>query len=80
MTAPSALPRLMTASELASLTGIPKSRVYFLTRCGQLPHVRLGRAVRYDPAAVRAWLDQGGTIDTQPNRTGPESTDTNANH
>ena len=58
------LPRLMTAAELAADTGIPKSRVYFLTRCGELPHVRLGRAVRYDPGAVREWLERGGTIDT----------------
>jgi len=32
-----------------------------LSRTGELPHIRLGRALRYDPAAVRAWLDAGGT-------------------
>jgi len=56
-----ALPRLMTAQELADALRYPISRVYELSRTGELPHIRLGRALRYDPAAVRAWLDAGGT-------------------
>ena len=55
------LPRLITAAELAASTGIPKSRVFELAREGELPCIRLGRAMRFDPEAVRAWLDAGGT-------------------
>ncbi len=58
------LPRLVTARELAAALDYPLSRVYELARDGDLPHVRLGRAMRFDPAAVRAWLDAGGTAAT----------------
>jgi excisionase family DNA binding protein len=55
------LPRLLTAAELASVLGVPRWRLYELTRAGLLPHIRLGRAVRYDPERVNAWLHDGGT-------------------
>jgi excisionase family DNA binding protein len=41
--------------------GISKQVAYKLVRQGQIPHVRMGRPVRFDPAAVAAWLDAGGT-------------------
>jgi len=56
-----ALPRLMTAQDVARDTGIPLARVYELARDGDLPHVRLGRALRFDAEAVRRWLAAGGT-------------------
>ena len=59
--APAPLARLVTAHELADLTALPLARVYELTRSGALPHVRLGRAIRYSPAAVAAFFDAGGT-------------------
>ncbi len=63
-----ALPRLLTARELAVQTNYPLSRIYELTRDGVLPSIQFGRAYRYDPAAVRTWLDRGGTrSDDDPN-------------
>lgn len=56
-----ALPRLLTAREVADATGLPAWRVYELMRSGALPHVRLGRACRYSAAAVSEWLAAGGT-------------------
>ena len=41
------LPRLLTAAEVAGQTGLSAARVYELVRAGQIPHVRLGRAVRF---------------------------------
>lgn len=55
------LPRLLTAEELSSQTGLPRQRVYFLARTGALPVVKFGRAMRFSPAEVRAWLAAGGT-------------------
>lgn len=55
------LPRLMKVRELSGLTGIPRHRIYELARAGAIPHVRLGRAIRFDPEAVRTWLSEGGT-------------------
>ena len=57
------LPRLATAAEIAEQTGIPRQRVYELARDGAMPHVRLGRAMRFDPERIRAWLSSGGTRD-----------------
>lgn len=55
------LPRLLTAKQLARQTSLPLSRVYALAREGKLPVIRLGRAMRFDPDAVRAFFDDGGT-------------------
>ena len=34
------------------------SWIYAETRCGRLPHIRLGRYVRYRREAIEAWLDR----------------------
>jgi excisionase family DNA binding protein len=36
-------------------------RVYELVRLGLLPAVKFGRTVRFDPAALAAFVAQGGT-------------------
>ncbi len=51
---------LWTATQIADLTGLSKHRVYALTRRGLIPCVRVGRTVRYDPAAIKSWLAEGG--------------------
>ena len=55
------LPRVLTAAEVADQTGLSLQRVYELTRSGDLPSVRLGRACRYSAPRVSAWLEDGGT-------------------
>lgn len=55
--------RLLDAREVAELLNVPTRWVREHTRSGLLPHVRLGRYVRYRREAVLAWLDeqeQGG--------------------
>lgn len=56
-----ALPRLMTADQVAEQTGIPLARVYELSRMGHLPAISFGRRYRYDPNALRRWMEAGGT-------------------
>jgi excisionase family DNA binding protein len=56
-----ALPRLLTARELADATGLPAWRISELCRSDAIPHVRLGRAVRFNASAIAAWLEAGGT-------------------
>lgn len=60
------LPRLLTAREVAQQTSLPLSRVYELTRTGDLPHTRFGRAVRYSAPALAVWIDGGGTGEWTP--------------
>ncbi len=47
---------LLTADEVAALLRVTKAWVYAETRRGVLPHVRLGRYVRFRESAVRDWI------------------------
>ena len=55
--------RLLTADEVAELLAVPARWVREHTRGGLIPHVRLGRYIRYRREIVLAWVDeqeQGG--------------------
>jgi excisionase family DNA binding protein len=47
---------LLVASEVAALLRVTTAWVYAETRANRLPHVRLGRYVRYRAAAIDAWV------------------------
>lgn len=47
--------RLINADEAADLLGVPASWVLAQARRNRIPHVRLGRYVRFDPAELEAW-------------------------
>jgi len=63
MTTNPLLPRLLTAQLVAEYLDLPLWRVYELAREGQIPHIRIGRSLRFDPNAVSAWLKAGGTTE-----------------
>ena len=48
---------LLTAGEVASLMRVSTAWVYAETRRNALPHVRLGRYVRFRRSAIEQWLD-----------------------
>jgi len=50
--------RLLTADEVASLLQVTRSWVYAETRAQRIPHVPLGRYVRYREDAIHAWIEQ----------------------
>jgi excisionase family DNA binding protein len=50
--------RLAVAAEVAERCNVPESWVRAATRDGRIPHIRLGRYVRYDLAEVEAWLER----------------------
>ncbi len=55
--------RLLTAGEVAELLNMSEDAVRRQTRAKVIPHVRIGRVVRYRRAAVLAWvesIEQGG--------------------
>ena len=53
---------LVTPQELAAILKVPVSWVYQRTRLGQaaIPHLRVGRYVRFDPQQVIAFLAAKG--------------------
>jgi len=48
--------RLLTAQDVADLLAVPETWVREATRDGRLPHLRLGRYIRYHHADLTAWL------------------------
>lgn len=49
--------RLLDAAEVAELLHVPETWVRETTRAGHLPHVRLGRYVRYRHDDLVSWLE-----------------------
>lgn len=64
-TASTVLPRLLRADEVSAQTGESLPRVYELCRMGLIPHVRLGRSVRFSAEAIRAWIEDGGSTSSR---------------
>jgi excisionase family DNA binding protein len=46
---------LIDAESAGALLGVPGSWVLAQARADRIPHVRLGRYVRFDPAELEAW-------------------------
>jgi excisionase family DNA binding protein len=51
-------PGLLTVQDLARRLGMSRRWIHERTRLRQIPHYRLGRALRFDLEEVRAWLAQ----------------------
>jgi len=52
------MPRLLvTAREAAKMLSICEKTLWTLTKNGQIPSVRIGAAVRYDPRDLTRWID-----------------------
>jgi excisionase family DNA binding protein len=49
---------LLTAAEAAKLLAIGARTLWRLTDNGEIPVVRIGRAVRYDRRDLLAWIDR----------------------
>jgi excisionase family DNA binding protein len=48
--------QLLEAADVATLLGMTKDWVYAEVRAGRIPHVRLGRYVRFRSESIDAWL------------------------
>lgn len=57
MNTPNALPQLLTAKEVAKALKLSLVQIRLLTRQGRIACVRIGRAVRYTPEHVKAFID-----------------------
>ena len=56
------LPPLLTADQLSDqFKSVGRDRIYQLARRGEIPAIRLGRAVRFTREAITVWLAAGGT-------------------
>ncbi|HEV7774886.1 MAG TPA: helix-turn-helix domain-containing protein [Conexibacter sp.] len=48
---------LVDAAVAAALLGVPRSWVLAQARAQRIPHVRLGRYVRFEPEELQAWWE-----------------------
>lgn len=53
---------LLSAPQLARLLGLHRQTVYEQASSGKLPFIRIGTAVRFDPAIIARWLGPRGAI------------------
>ena len=51
-------PLLLTAKQAAKALAVCERTLYGLTKAGELPVVRIGRAVRYDLVDLRGWIER----------------------
>ena len=49
---------LLDASEAARLLRVPRSTLYELVRSRGLPHVRIGRGLRFTRSGLSRWLSE----------------------
>ena len=54
------LDELATADWVAARIGVKRQRIYDAARQNLIPCVRIGRQLRFDRAAIEAWIDAGG--------------------
>jgi excisionase family DNA binding protein len=69
--------RLLTAEELAERLNVPSRWALEHARAGTIPHVRLGRYVRFDWGDVVEWLEscKAGGRPTSFRRVSPGSSE-----
>lgn len=48
--------RLLNADDVAALLGVSRDWIYAEVRANRIPHVRLGRNVRFRASAIEAWI------------------------
>ena len=59
----SQMPQYLTLTELCEWLRVKPATVYDWTHCGFIPHLKLGRLLRFERAAIMAWLadqERGG--------------------
>ena len=49
---------LLTPQEIADVLGVSKSTIYQWTHQEYIPHVKLGRFVRFRKSAIEIWLEK----------------------
>ena len=50
--------KLLTPQQIAEILGVKPSTIYQWTHQWYIPHVKLGRLVRFKEAEVTSWIDK----------------------
>ena len=49
---------LLDISEVSRILGVPKSWLYERTRRGEIPHLKMGKYVRFDPREIEKFVQK----------------------
>lgn len=59
---------LWNGRQTAKAMDISERTLWQLTKDGKIPHVRIGKLVKYDPSAVREWISKNSRADHGPRK------------
>jgi len=51
--------KMLKPEEVAKLCGCSKITIYKMVNDGKIPHVRIGRNVKFHPESIEKWLRGG---------------------
>lgn len=51
-------PQLVRGPDAARFLALSERKLWELTRSGSVPHIRIGRSLRYDLDDLRRWIEQ----------------------
>jgi len=55
------IPRVtLTVDELAAMLGVERKSLYSCVKRGKIPHIRIGRSIRFSRKRIERWLEEGG--------------------
>lgn len=49
--------RLMSVDEVATMLGYHRRTVYMKVEANEIPHIRIGKSIRFSRADLTEWLD-----------------------
>lgn len=49
---------LLSPKDATTLLSIGSRKLWELTNRGEIPHLRIGRAIRYDPTDLEEWIER----------------------
>lgn len=49
--------KILTATEVAEMLGVSRETIYRLARSNQIPHFRVGTALRFSKEKVKEWIE-----------------------
>ncbi len=50
--------KLMTVREVADLTSLARSSIYAMAGRKEIPHIKLGARIVFNPTEIQAWIDR----------------------
>jgi excisionase family DNA binding protein len=60
--------KLLTVPELATYLSVSQKTIYGWTESGYIPHIKVGRLVRFDLAKVQIWLSERSPVLVHPGK------------